>query len=113
MSDKQCQIVLDEKSVSQELGPDLVSLTVTENTNMATTLTLRLATKPDDKGTWAYLEDARFDPFTKISVKLGFVAGGGLAGALGAVASALGGGGGNDGLEPIFDGYITSIHLSL
>ncbi len=113
MSDKQCKIVLNGMSASQELGPDLVSLTVTENTNMATTLTLRLATKPDDKGAWTYLEDARFDPFTKISVKLGFASGGGLAGALGAAASALGGGGGNDGLEPIFDGYITSVHLSL
>jgi phage protein D len=114
MSDQQCKIVLNGKSVSQELGPDIVSLTVTESTNMATTMTLRLATKPDDKGAWAYLDDARFDPFTQISVKLGFASGGGLAGALGAVASALGGGGGgNDGLEPIFDGYITSIHLSL
>jgi phage protein D len=113
MSDKQCQIVLNGKSVSQELGPDLVSLTVTEDTNTATTLTLKLATKPDDKGAWAYLEDARLYPFTKISVKLGFASGGGLAGALGAVVSALGGGGGNDGLEPIFDGYITSVHLSL
>jgi phage protein D len=113
MSDKQCQIVLNGESVSQELGPDLVSLTVTEHTSMATTLTMRLATKPDDQGAWTYLEDARFDPFTKISVKLGFASGGGLAAALGAVASALGGGGGNDGLDPIFDGYITSVHLSL
>jgi phage protein D len=113
VSDKQCQIVLNGKSVSQELGADLVSLMVIENTNMATTLTMKLTTKPDDQGAWAYLDDARFDPFTKVSVKLGFASGGGLAAALGAVASALSGGGGNDGLEPIFDGYITSVHLSL
>ena len=79
MSDKQCQIVLNGKSVSQELGADLVSLMVIENTNMATTLTMKLTTKPDDQGAWAYLDDARFDPFTKVSVKLGFASGGGLA----------------------------------
>jgi phage protein D len=47
-------------------------------------------------------------------VRLGFSSGGGLAGALSAIAGALGAGGtGDDGLEPVFDGYITTVTLTL
>jgi phage protein D len=113
MADKTCKIALNGNAVSQDFYADLVSLTVTENTDAANTLELRLATKPDARGAWAYLDDARFDPFTKVSVKIGFASGGGLAGALGGLASSLVGGGGNDGLEAVFDGYVTSVHLNL
>ncbi|MBV8451659.1 MAG: hypothetical protein JOZ29_05225, partial [Deltaproteobacteria bacterium] len=103
---------MNGNAVSQDFYADLVSMAVTENANAANTLELTLATKPDDRGAWAYLEDARFDPFTKVSVKIGFASGGGLAGALGGLASGLAGGG-NDGLEAVFDGYVTSVHLNL
>jgi len=110
MADKALAIAFNEKAVSQDFYEDIVSLTITENSSSANTLELRLATELDEKGAWAYLEDKRFDPFTKVSVKFGFTSGGGLAGALGLPASAPGG---NDGLEPIFDGYITSVQANL
>ena len=110
MADKALAIAFNGKAVSQDFYEDIVSLTVTENFNSANTLELRLATELDENGAWAYLEDKRFDPFTKVSVKFGFTSGGGLAGALGQPASAHGG---NDGLEPIFDGYVTSVQVNL
>jgi phage protein D len=110
MADKALAIAFNGKAVSQDFYEDIVSLTVTENFNSANTLELRLATELNENGAWAYLEDKRLDPFTKVSVKFGFTSGGGLAGALGLQASAPGG---NDGLEPIFDGYITSVQVNL
>jgi hypothetical protein len=78
MADKTLAIAFNGKAVSQDFYEDIVSLTVTENSNSANTLELRLATELDEKGAWAYLEDKRFDPFTKVSVKFGFTSGGGL-----------------------------------
>jgi phage protein D len=114
MADKAYQIAFGEEAVDDDFYGDVVSLRVEENTSMASTMQLRLSTKQDDSGAWDYLEDPRLAPFTKVSVRVGFSSGGGLAGALGAVAGALGAGGsGDDGLEPVFDGFITSVNLSL
>src|ERR1700730_5323258 len=113
MADKSYQIAFSGEAVEDSFYGDVVSLTVEESIAEAATMQLRLATRQDDRGAWDYLEDARLAPFTKGSVRLGFASGGGLAGALGAVAGALGGGGaGDDGLEPVFDGYVTAVTLS-
>jgi phage protein D len=114
MADKSYQIAFSGDAVDEDFYADVVSLRVEENTAMPSTMQLRLSTRQDDNGNWDYLEDSRLAPFTKVSVRIGFTGGGGLAGALGAIAGALGAGGsGDDGLERVFDGYISAIHFSL
>src|SRR5690348_7227396 len=108
MAEQAYEIAFDGEAVSQDFYGGVVSLTVDENTTMAGTLQLRLATRRNDSGAWELLDDSRLDPFTKVSVKLGFTGGGGLAATLGPL-----GGSGSDGLQPVFDGYVTSVSLSL
>jgi phage protein D len=96
----------NDEAVDEEFYGDILALTVAEGP-AASTLQLRLATRLEDDGSWHYLEDDRLAPFSKVSVRIGFTGGGGLAGALGGL------GGGNDGLEPVFDGYITAVDVSL
>jgi phage protein D len=102
------QLAFSDQSVDTEFYGDIVSLQVEENSAIANTLRLKLATRLDDQGTWIYLDDDRFALFTKVSFKLGFTGGGGLAGALGSVL-----GGNNDGLVPVFDGYVTSVDFDV
>jgi len=108
MAEKAYEIAFNDEAVEVEFYSAVVSLTVEENSTPASTLQMRLAITRDDNGVWSHLEDDRFAVFTKISVRIGFTGGGGLAGALGAAVGGLTGGDGNDGLEPVFDGYITA-----
>jgi phage protein D len=112
MADKAYQIAFNGEAVDENFHGNIVSLTVEEHTATATMFRLQLATTLQDDGSWAYLDDARFALFTTVSIRIGFTGGGGLADALG---GALGGltGGGNDGLEPVFDGYITTVNVHL
>jgi phage protein D len=112
MADQAYQIAFDDEAVDEEFYADVVSLTVEENTATASTFRLQLATSLQDNGSWAYLEDDRLALFTKVSIRIGFTGGGGLAGALGGALGSLSGGG-NEGLEPVFDGYITEVNVSL
>lgn len=112
MAQKAVQIAFDGTPVDQDFYTDIVSLRVEENTAIANSFRLQLATKLADDGSWNYLDDDRLALFTKVSIKLGFTGGGGLAGALGAVGGALGGGGA-DGLVPVFDGYLTSVNFDI
>jgi len=98
------QLAFGDTSVDMDFYGDIVSLQVEENTSTANTLRVKLATRLDDNGIWIYLDDDRFALFTKVSFKLGFTGGGGLASAVG---SLLGRGG--DGLVPVFEGYVTSV----
>jgi phage protein D len=111
MSQQAIQIAFNDTPVDQGLYGDMVSLTIEENTGMANTFQMQLSTRLADDGTWNYLEDDRFALFNKTSIKIGFTAGSGLAGALGAAASALGGGDNNDSLIPVFNGFITAVHF--
>jgi phage protein D len=111
MAQKEFQIAFDGTPVDQDFRADIVLLQVEENTSIANTFRLQLATKLADDGTWNHLNDG-FAVFTKVSIKIGFTGGGGLAGALGALGAALGGGG-NDGLVPVFDGFVTSVNLEV
>lgn len=108
MAEKAYVIAFNGEAVDEAIYGDVVSLTVEENTAVASTLQLRLSTALADDGTWNHLEDDRLALFTKVSVKIGFMGGSGLAGPLSGV-----GGGGSTGLEPVFDGYITGVHVSL
>jgi phage protein D len=111
MAQKAIQIALNGTPVDQGLYGDMVSLTIEENTATANTFQLQFSTRLADDGTWSYLEDDQFALFNKASIKIGFTGGGGLAGALGAAVSALGGGSGdnNDALIPVFDGFVTTV----
>jgi len=109
MADKAYQIFFGDEAVEQEFYGEVDSLTVEENSDMASTLHLRLALTKREDGSWEPLDDERLAPYKKISAKIGFQSGEGLAGALGAAL----GGSGNDGLEPVFDGYVTAASLSL
>lgn len=114
MADKAYQISLNDTAVDTDFYGDVVSLKVEEEVSKPTRLTMQLATSIQNDGSWSHLEDDDLAVFTPVSVKLGFTGGAGLAGLLGGIASALGGSsGGDDGLEAIFDGYITSVHLNL
>src|SRR5262245_15785694 len=109
MADKAYEITLGGDTVDDRFYDDVASLTVDESTTEATSFHLRLATSLQDDGTWAHLDVAGLALFTRVAIRIGFTGGGGVAGALG---DALGGGG-NDGLEPVFDGYVTGIDVSL
>jgi phage protein D len=110
MADKAYEIAFNDEAVDEDFYGDVESLTVEESLSQATTMRLRLALTLDDNGVWDYLDDPRFEVFTKISVRIGFTGGGGLAGALGGALGAITGGQGNDGLERVFDGYVTAVN---
>jgi hypothetical protein len=112
MAQKAFQIAFDGTPVEQDFYGDIVSLRVEENTSTANTFRLQLATKLADDGSWNYLDDDRLALFVKMSIKVGFTGGSGLADAFGAVSGALGGGG-NDRLVPVFDGYVTSVNFDV
>lgn len=107
MADKAYQIAFDGEAVDEDFYGDVVSLTVEENTDTASTLHLRLRITLQDDGSWDYLDDDRLTLFKKVKVTIGFTGGGGLTGALGGAL-----GGGNDGLEPVFEGYITAVYAA-
>jgi len=108
MADRVYQIAFNDETVDEAFYGDIMSLTVEESTATASMLRLQLTTTLQDDGSWLYLEDDRLALFTKISIRLGFIGGAGLAGELGGLTS-----GGNEGLEPVFDGYITAVNVSL
>jgi phage protein D len=97
------------EAVDDTFYGDVLELTIDEHAAAAATLRLSLATTLDAEGSWTYLDDESLALFAPVSVKVGFLGGGGLAGALGGLTGA----GGNDGLAPVFDGYVTSLDLSL
>jgi phage protein D len=109
MAEKAFKVSFDGNAVDSSFYGDVVLLTVDETIAAATTFRMELATRLQDDGSWTYLDDDRLSLFTKISIKMGFSGGGGLAAALGGLL----GGGGSDGLEPVFDGYITDVILKL
>ncbi|SRR6266702_1483342 len=118
MAQKTYQLSFDGTAAPDSFYGDVVSLAIQEDVNMATSLTLHLVTTLQDDGSWSYLDDDRFSLFTAVSAKLGFTGGEGLAGALGAAASAIGGALGgssssDDGLVRIFDGYVTAVKVNL
>jgi phage protein D len=109
MADKAYQIAFAGDAVEDDFYSDVIELTVEESTTAASVLRLRLTLQLQEDGSWTYLEDDRFAPFTRVSVRVGFTGGEGLAGALGGLL----GGGGDDGLEPVFDGYVTVVSLQI
>jgi hypothetical protein len=115
MADKTYQISLDDTPVADDFYADVVSLTVEEDVSKATQLSIQLATSLQSDGSWSHLDDEKLALFTPVNVRLGFTGSGGLAGALGALSDAFGAaaGGGDDGLEPVFNGYITSVNVNL
>jgi phage protein D len=112
MADTAYLIAFDDEAVAEEFYDDVLSLTVDEHTAVGTSFRLQLATTRQDDGSWTHLDDGPLALFTRISIQIGFSGGGGLAGALGD-ALAVGRPGGNDGLEPVFDGYITDVEVTL
>jgi phage protein D len=112
MAQKAFQISFGGNPVEQSFYGDIVMLRVEESTSIASVMQLELATRLADTGSWDYLDSDLLALFNKVSVKIGFTAGAGLAGALSSVNGALAGGG-NDGLVPVFDGYVTSINFEV
>jgi phage protein D len=110
MAEKAYEIAFNDEPVEDSFYGDVESLTVEENVMIANTMRLRLAITLDDSGVWSHLDDERFGVFTKVSVRIGFMGGGGMAGSISSAAGALGGG--NDGLERVFDGYITAVNTN-
>jgi phage protein D len=109
MAQQAYQISFAGVPVDQDFYADVLSLRVEEDISAGGLFHLQLGTELKDDGTWRYLDDDRLALFVKVSVKIGFAGGGGLAGELGD----LGGGGGNDGLIGVFDGYVTAVHFDV
>jgi phage protein D len=109
MPDTAYQIAFDGEAAEDAFCGDMLDLTVEESTAAPGTLHLRLATTMQEDGAWSHLDQERLALFAPISVKVGFTGGEGLAGALGGLT----GSGGNDGLEPVFTGYITDANFQL
>jgi phage protein D len=93
MANKAYQIEFAGTAVSEDFYADVVSLIVEENTSTAGIFRLQLAIRLKNDGSWSYLDDERLALFTKVTVKIGFTQGGGLA--------------------AVFDGYITNVDLEL
>jgi phage protein D len=106
---KAYQVAFEGTAVDEDFYGDVVSLTVEQNTVSASGFHLQLESRHNDDGSWTYLEDDRLALFNSVTVKVGFTGGGGLASALGS----LPGGSGGAGLTTVFDGYITSVGLTL
>ena len=114
MAQKAYKITLGTDPVPDTFYGNVISLEVVEDVAVSSTCAITLATSLADDGSWTYLSDDSFPLYQHLAVSLGFTAAGGLGGALGAAASLLGGSaGGNDGLVPIFDGYITAVDVNL
>src|SRR5262249_57946253 len=113
MADKAYEIAFNDEAVDEDFYSDIESLTVDESLGQASTMRMQLAITLDDNGVWDYVDDARFEVFTKVSVRIGFAGGGGLAGALSGALGALTGGQGNDGVERGFDRYIKAVQPKL
>ncbi len=109
MADFAYQILFDDEAAEEEFYADIVELTIDVRSADAATATLRLATALDDDGEWFYLDDDRLALFSKVEIQLGYLEGEGLAGALGGAL----GGGGNDGMIPVFTGYVSGAELKL
>lgn len=109
MADSAYQIMFAGEAADDAFYADVLELTIDEHAAAAATLKLRLATTRDAEGTWTYLDDERLALFAPVSAKVGFLEGEGLAGALGGLSGA----GGNDGLVPVFNGYVTALDLNL
>jgi phage protein D len=110
MATKAYQIAFDGTAADNDFYGDVVSLTVEESNTAPGTFHLQLTSRMQEDGSWGYLDDDRLALYNKVTIKVGFTSAGGLAAALG---SLLGGGGGDDGLSTVFDGYITAVDLSL
>ena len=104
MADKAYRVAFGGEAVADDFYADIVSLTVDESTSEATTLRLRLAVRLQDNGSWTYLEDDRFSPFTEVTVSIGFLGGGAGSGPAPGSASNL---------VPVFAGYVTGVDASL
>jgi phage protein D len=118
MAQKSYQLAFGGTAAPDSFYGDVVSLSIQEDINMATSMTLQLVTTLQNDGTWSHLDDGQFSLFTHVTAKVGFSGSEGLAGALGAAASAISGALGSssssdDGLIPLFDGYITSVKVKL
>jgi phage protein D len=109
MADFAYQIFFDGEPADDDFYADLVELTIDTRGDGATTATLRLATTLDDDGEWTHLDDDVLALFKPVDISLGYQEGEGLAGALGGLL----GGGGNDGMIPVFSGYVSGAELKL
>lgn len=109
MAQRAYQIAFNGTPAEQDFYGDVVSLRVEENSTMASTFQLQLAISLTDEGSWTHIDEDELALFTKVSIRIGFTSGAGLAGTLGAIAADSGGG--NEGLVPVFDGYLTSVNF--
>jgi hypothetical protein len=109
MADFAYQIFFDDDAAEDEFYADVIELTIDVRGDGAATATMRLATTLDDDGEWIHLDDERIALFAPIEIRLGYEEGEGLAGALGGAL----GGGGNDGMIPVFTGFVSGAELKL
>jgi phage protein D len=109
MGTKTYQISFGGKAVEEHFYGDVVSLTVEESTMAAGVFSLRLVSRMQEDSSWGHLDDTKLTLFNQVSIQIGFMAAGGILGALENVF----GGSGDSGLHTVFNGYITAFKFHL
>jgi phage protein D len=109
------QLILNGQPADQDLYTSISTLEVEESLDMPAALQLSLPVGRSAAGDLTYVSDSRFAPLANVAVVAGTgsAASNAVGGAVGAVASALGGGSATSTTQCIFDGYVLShkIHL--
>jgi phage protein D len=110
------QLLLSGQPEDATLHQIISSIDVEESLDMPAAIQLTLPLSRTPSGDIGYLDDSRFAPLASISLVVS--AGGSGAqnvatGAVGAVASAVGGGSAPSGTQCIFDGYVLSQRLHI
>lgn len=109
MADFAYQILFDGDAAEDDFYADILELSIDVPAADAATVRLRLAIAVNDDGEWTYLDDDRLSLFSPVEIRLGYQEGEGLAGALGGLL----GGGGNDGLIPVFTGFVHGVDVQI
>jgi hypothetical protein len=103
------EIRFGREEADEDFYADVLELIIDTYSSDAATMCLTLATTPDDDGEWTHLGDERLALFQPVQVILGYQEGEGLAGTLGGAL----GPGGNEGMTPVFTGYVSGCDLRL
>ena len=90
MGDFFYKLMIEGRDVNASLYEDVVSVEVEDNDRFADTFTITVASSKLPNGDWEYFQDARFQLFNNIAIKVGFS---------------------NGEQEYLIDGYITSMML--
>ena len=95
MAEKKYLLAFDGQAAESDFYDNVTSVTVEENTDVASTARLRLAIQVLDDGSWTMLDDDRLSLFRRLTVSIG-----------------VGSGGASGSMVTVFDGYVTGVEVT-